>query len=162
MKEKRSEFVRGDWQGGFSGVGKIESGDFLCSVSAPSAIGGSGEGVSPSSLLVAAASGCFLLTLVGLLEQRGIRVVGISFETEGVFRGSAPPELCAVIHRPTVVVERSHASRLTTVHQCFGLAKVSCMAARAMPSVTFTVEGSTMIEGQMAETSENRSEPRNC
>ncbi|MEA2897875.1 MAG: lipoyl-dependent peroxiredoxin [Bradyrhizobium sp.] len=141
-----SEIVRGDWRGGFAGVGQVEFGDFSCPVSAPSAIGGSGKGASPSSLLVVAASGCFMLTLVGLLEQRGVRAVGIAIDSEGIYRGAAPPELHAIVHRPTVSVGRADASRLGLVRECFDLAKQFCAATRAMPNIEVTVEGKTTIE----------------
>jgi peroxiredoxin-like protein len=144
----RSEVVRGEWRGDFSGRGRVESGDFACGIAAPAAIGGSGDGVSPSSLLVAAASGCFLLTLAGVLHRRRLKVASITLETEGVYSGTAPPELRAVIHRPRVVVAREHAARLGAVTACFEVAKVSCLATRAMPGVAFSIDGATAVEEQ--------------
>jgi peroxiredoxin-like protein len=144
--DARREVVRGDWSGGFAGTGRIEAGALSCAISAPAAVGGSGAGENPSALLVSAASGCFLLTLAGLLEQHGVHPVGISIETEGVYGGTAPPELRAVVHRPRVRVDAAGVAQLALVRQCFELAKEACMATRAMPQVAFSVEGATSVE----------------
>lgn len=144
--DARRELVRGDWRGGFAGAGRIETGTLSCAISAPAAVGGSGAGENPSSLLVSAASGCFLLALAGLLEQHGVHPVGISIETEGVYNGTVPPELQSIVHRPRVRVDAAGVSQLALVRQCFELAKEACMATRAMPQVAFSVEGATAVE----------------
>lgn len=144
--ETRTETVHATWEGGLAGVGSIQLNGLCCTVSAPTGIGGSGTGESPSSLLVAGASGCFLLTLAGLLEQHGVHVMRISIETDGVYGRAVPPDLCAIIHRPRVVVHHRDVGRVGVVRECFQTAKKTCVAARAMGGVDITVDGTTYVE----------------
>jgi peroxiredoxin-like protein len=141
-----TEVVRGEWRGGFAGAGTVGAGGVACPVAAPAAIGGSGTGANPSSLLVSAAAGCYLLTLAAILEQRGLDVVRIALESEGRYRGSAPPQLVEIVHRPDVVVRRAADARLGAVRRCFELARTSCTATRTMPGVSFVVEGTSRQE----------------
>lgn len=144
--EQYSAAVRGEWRGDYSGSGVIDMGNMSCPIGAPAAAGGSGDGVSPSMMLVGAASGCFLVTLAATLRAHRIGVASIKLETEAIFRGSMPPELHAIIHRPSVIVPNSQATRLAAVHRCFDLAKAGCVATKAMGSVSFRVEGSAVVE----------------
>jgi peroxiredoxin-like protein len=140
-----SEVVRGDWRSGLSGLGVMDLGRHSCVISAPVEIGG-GIGESPSTLLLAGASGCFLLTLVGLLERRGISMLRISIESQCVYSGGAPPDLHMIVHRPTVYIDEHHMSRLAAIRRCFDLAKDACVASRALAGVVIAVEGATCVD----------------
>ncbi len=148
----RTEVVRGDWSGGFNGKGHVKMGDVSHVVSAARGRSGPDGGTSPSSLLVAAASGCFVLTLATVLEQRRLDVKVISIESEGLFEGSAPPELVAIVHRPTVSLVTGSMSEVAEVRKCFTAAKTMCLATRAMPTVNVSVEGATEVIRPRAET----------
>ena len=141
-----TDVISGNWEGAFNGVGSLESKGFSCKVGAPAAFGGSGQGANPSSLLLAAANGCFLLTLAGVLQKQGVRTVHISLETRGAYRGFAPPELGAITHQVKVVVDAQSAARIPELGGCFEAAKAACTATRAMPNVRFRVEGEIVSE----------------
>ncbi|TWA15291.1 peroxiredoxin-like protein [Sinorhizobium medicae] len=143
---QHSVLIRGVWHGGYSGTGLIEMGNMSCPVSTPAAAGGIVEGVSPSTMLVGAASGCYLLTLAAVLQGHRINAASIKLETDAVFCGPDAPQLQTIVHRPTVIVPSSEAMRLPAIHRCFELAKVNCVATKTMRNVSFEVKGTAAVE----------------
>lgn len=144
--EQHSVLIRGAWHGNYSGTGLIEMGSMSCPISGPAATGGSGDGVSPSTMLVGAASGCYLLTLAAVLQGHRIDPASIKLETDAVFCGPHAPQLQTIVHRVTVTVPSSEAMRLPAIHRCLELAKVNCVATKTMHNVSFEVKGTVAIE----------------
>jgi long-chain acyl-CoA synthetase len=138
---KGTATVSGHWTGGFSGTGRIEIAGHYLPLGVPALMGGSGAGVSPSSVLVAAAAGCYLLTLVASFERAGLAVERVAIESEGDFSGLSPPVLRALLHRPHVVLAPEAARGASDVESHFDVARRYCPTARAMPGVHVRVVG---------------------
>lgn len=145
------ETVHSRWQHGFAGAGEVEVGDGTIAIAAPASVGGSGRGTQPSALLVAAANACYLLTLAAVLELHGVPATHIELTTEAVFRGSQPPELYAMVHRPTVTLGRPMTSDVDTIGIHANNAKDACVATRAMPNVIFDVDPVRLVAAPSSE-----------
>ncbi|WP_170315061.1 OsmC family protein [Saccharibacillus brassicae] len=89
------------WNGDRSGQGTIESGSLNAPIAIPQAFGGTGAGTEPKELLLASASACFTMTLVGLLEARKLPAARLAMNSEVSI---SPEGIMKMIHRPELVL----------------------------------------------------------
>ncbi|MCL6594458.1 MAG: OsmC family protein, partial [Alicyclobacillus sp.] len=99
-------------------------------LSVPANLGGPGVGTNPEALLLAAANGCYLITLSKLLHNRGIPFLRIEVTSEGRVEHDGGLRFDEIVHRPTVVVE--HADDEARILVLAEHAEHACMVSSAL------------------------------
>lgn len=80
--------LEAEWSGsGKNGEGTLIINSQKLLYSAPENMGGKGVGISPEELLMSAVTSCYSGTLFGVLKKRGLAVVDVRIETEGIVTG---------------------------------------------------------------------------
>lgn len=126
--------LKAQWRGALDGEGKIAVKGFESNYSAATELGGAGKGTSPEELLLAAAAGCYLLTLSIILAKKKLPVLGLALRSEGVVEGSGSElKFSRMVHEPTILLsvsatrEEQQSALETAV-----VAEKFCLISRAM------------------------------
>lgn len=69
------------WNGGKSGGGKLQALGLETNIAIPVALGGTGSGADPKSLLVGAAAACYTMTLASLLEAKNLPIIELTVDS---------------------------------------------------------------------------------
>lgn len=144
----------GHWTGDLMrGEGSMRTGAIDQSFSVPGDMGGPGLGTNPEELLAAAANGCYLMTLAGLLGAEGIPYAELSNRTVALFSMSPKgPQLTAIRHSPLVRMPSDARALFSgSVQSCIVQAEKACMVSQSMAgNVKITAEGKIESELESA------------
>jgi len=99
--------MSGHWSGDKNGTGTAEGRGLKTVLSVSSHLGGPGIGTSPEELLLAAAYGCYLLTLSTLLTNHNVPYARIELESEGYVEDDHGLRFDRIEHRPTIYLKDS-------------------------------------------------------
>ena len=74
--------LKTEWIGSIQGSGITHSPVLNTVIAVPSEFGGTGMGSGPMDFLVASAATCYLMTVVGMLEAKKIKIIDLILHTE--------------------------------------------------------------------------------
>jgi peroxiredoxin-like protein len=145
MNKVHTYTITGTWTGDRNSVGLIKTPAFEVQFSAPSNMGGPGEGTNPEELLLGAASGCYLITLSAILTKRKISFTKIDLSSEAFVEEDGGLRVDRIEHRPTIYLDKAadEAQVLTYAEH----AEHACMVSSALRgNVEVTVIPNVMVQ----------------
>lgn len=113
-----------NWKGEVKGEGSLEANSFTTPIAIPAIKGGTGGGANPKDLMIASASTCFLMTLVGMLKKERLVAAEIRLAAS-----SAPAENYPlhIRYQLTASLESDATDdNIETVHRLATTANESC------------------------------------
>lgn len=122
--------LNADYQGGLSGQGRIHGQGLEVTFSAPTVLGGKGEGTNPEELLAAAASACFLITFGAVTQFQGIEITGVSNRTEIGATKDGGFHITHVTHFPIVRIPKN--GNAEKVRMALERAEAGCLIGLAI------------------------------
>lgn len=118
------------WGSAPDSIGTMMSSGFTLDVSSPADLGGPGVGTNPEELLLAAAAGCYLITLRTILHNRGIMYTQIEMSSRGFVESDHGLRFDRIEHRPLIVLESPESE--AQVKQLAMHAEHACMVSSAI------------------------------
>ena len=119
-----------EWRAG-QRFGEITVGEAHTCVSEPSVMGGTGTGMSPEDLFVAATASSYCVTLAEMLRAVGLPQSSLSIHPEGLVASDAAAErFTTVIVRPTI--QGADVARRTAYAKAAIAARNNCCIGRSI------------------------------
>lgn len=104
MTTRHEYHLNGSWLGNRNSMGELSTDNLHTSFSIPTAFSGLGKGTNPEELLLSAAAGCYLITLVTLLGNRQIPFEKVELKSTAVIENDRGLRIDRIVHRPTIFV----------------------------------------------------------
>lgn len=133
------------WGSGPDSIGTTVSSGFTLDISSPAGLGGPGVGTNPEELLLAAAAGCYLITLRTILQNRGIQYTQIEMSSRGFVESDHGLRFDRIEHHPLIVLESAEDEAqvkkyaMHAVHACM-------VSAAIRGNVAITVEPQVKVQ----------------
>jgi peroxiredoxin-like protein len=140
--------LKGTWQGGLMGEGRIQCPGLDAGVSVPSSLQGPGHGTNPEELLLGAAATCYLITLAAILERRELRSTRIELTSTGiVWADKGTMRFQKITHRPKLTLPAgSTEEQIETARAATDRAEKACMISQSLRgNVVIEVEATVGI-----------------
>lgn len=154
MTTQQSYTLTSKWTGNRESVGQFFSKSFTTEFSVPTELGGPGVGTNPEELLLAAASGCYIITLAALLTNRKVPFTSIELTSEIIVENDKGLRVESITHRPVITIDYAHADATGSIDvkliEGFALhAEHACMISSALRgNVLFSVEPMIQIKNK--------------
>lgn len=125
------------WNNGVKGDGSLKTEFLNTKIAIPAEFGGSGDGSSPKEILVASATACYTSVLVSMIESRGLPVVDVAVDSEGL---SSDDEF-KIIHRPRIVLsEKATEKQTQSANRIFAAADRGCTVGNLLKKADVKIE----------------------
>lgn len=145
MGTVQSYDVTTTWSAAPGSVGSLIASGLTSDISIPTDLGGPGVGTNPEELLLAAAAGCYLITLRTILTNRGVSYSQIELNSRGFVENDHGLRFDRIEHHPLIVLESS--ADEDKVKQLAMHAVHACMVSSALRgNVNLTVIPKVCIE----------------
>lgn len=144
MATQQSYALTSKWTGNRESVGHFAGQGLTNEFSVPTELGGPGVGTNPEELLLAAASGCYIITLASMLTNRKIPFTGIELSSEIIVENDKGLRVESITHRPVITIDNVNTTDPVDVKLIEGFAlhaEHACMVSSALRgNVIFSVE----------------------
>ena len=125
--------VNGEWQGGWQGVGHVQSKGIDTVISVDQSMNGKGVGTNPDELLIASVQSCYLMTLGIHLDSHHIAYESISIRSEGVVTDEGGLHFQSITHYPVLkLAQDADKETYRAAEEVVASAERYCMIAKAL------------------------------
>src|SRR5699024_440593 len=125
--------VQTNWENGRNSIGDFKADHIDGKISIPSELRGPGDASNPDELLVAAASGCYIISLAAALERARFTNIKITLNSVGTasLSESGKCKIETIAHYPTVSTDDTEQVELR-IDNLIKIADDKCMVSIAL------------------------------
>lgn len=140
--------LTGEWYGGRTGQGRIQTNGLHSNISIGAEMSGSGIGTNPDELLISAVASCYLMTLGIGLDAKKYPYKTIKMSSKGIVSDEGGLHFKEIIHYPNIILERDASETLIKNIKTQAVqAEKDCMIAKALQgNVKVTTETKVTFE----------------